>query len=82
MRTGKMYPLQENKVKCWPLYNAHIKYSEREMSALKSAPRVYSHLFIFNTNPSVFQGTGHKAYTTDRYFILTVVGEVQQPVCY
>lgn len=81
-RTGKMYPLQESKVKCWPLYSAHIKYSEREMSALRSAPRVYYHLFIFNTNPSGFQPTGHKANTADRYFILTIVREAQQPMCY
>lgn len=77
-----MYPLQESKVKCWPLYSAHIKYSEREMSALRSAPRVYYHLFIFNTNTSGFQPTGHKANTADRYFILTVVREAQQPMCY
>lgn len=51
------------------------------MSALKSAPRVYFHLFIFNTNP-VFQATEHKAYTADRYFRLTIVGEAQQSVCY
>lgn len=82
LRTGKMYPLQESKVKCWPLYRARIKYSEREMSALKSAPRVYYHLFIFNTNPSVFQPPGHKADIADRHFILTIVGEAQQLVCY
>lgn len=77
-----MYPLQESKVKCWPLYSAHIKYSEREMSALKNAPRVYYNLFIFNTIPSGFHPAGHKADTADRYFILTTVGEAQQLVCY
>lgn len=82
LRTGKVYPLQEGKVKCWPLYSAHIKYSEREMSALKSAPKIYYHLFIFNTNPSVFQPTGRKADTAGRYFILIIVGEAQQLMCY
>lgn len=81
-RTGKMYQQRESKVKCWPLYGAHIKYSEREMSALKSAPRVYYYLFILNTNPSVFQPTGHKGDAADRYFILTTAGEDQQPACY
>lgn len=52
------------------------------MSALRSAPKVYYHLFIFNTNPSVFQPTGHKTDKAERYFILTIVGEAQQPVCY
>lgn len=53
-----MYQLQESKVNCWPLYNAHIKYSPREMSALTRAHRTYTqtnqwkHL-IFNTHPEV-----------------------------
>lgn len=52
------------------------------MSALKSAPRVYYYLFIFKTNPSAFQPTRHKGDTADRYFILTIAGEDQQPPCH
>lgn len=48
-----MYQLQKSKVKCWPLYDAHIEYSHGEMSALTSAHRTYTqinqwkHLWVF-----------------------------------
>lgn len=39
-------------------------------------------IIIFNTKPPFFQPTGGKVDEADRYFMLTTLGEAQQPVCY